>query len=125
MSTYARDLDSNMLDGQSFTPASRSATANGTGIDMSSGDGLVNALVNVGAFSGGSSPTLIVTIEESTDNSTFTSISGATSATYSSAGIEWLSFNRTKRYVRAVATIAGGPTGIVFTVSIHQQKKQV
>lgn len=126
MSTFARDLANALVVKTLFDPASRSAAStNGTGVDMVLGDGLCSAYLHCGAFSGGTNPTLAVHIEESDDDSSYTDVSGATFATLSAAGVEIISFQRTKKYIRAVAAITGSPSGILFGVSCFQQKKTI
>ena len=91
-------------------PQAATASANGTGVDTQGfAEGMV--VLEVGAVSG-TTPTLDVKLQESDDNSTFTDISGATFTQVTAANssqvkrLAELNVSR-KRYIRAVATIAG------------------
>lgn len=130
MSTYARDLGSNLNSvASSLRPAViRTTTANGTGIDLLNSDGLCNVEVTAGAITDG---THTITVEESDDNSTFVAVTlqqtltALTSATVAGT-VQFATFNRTKRYVRAVTTVTGSPgTGGYYAVNIFEQKKVV
>ena len=101
-------------------PASLSSTNTGTGVDV----GLeylddAMAILNVGTVTG-TSPTLDVTIQGSTDDSTYTTIttfSQVTASTKLGAGAVKMTTSGTNyRYVRALCTIAG--TSPVFPVSV-------
>lgn len=103
----------------------RTATANGTGLDMTttvSGqhkpfitEREYKAIVSVGAVSG-TTPTLDLKIQESDDNSTFTDITGATFTQLTAVGREEIQFKSIKRYIRAVATIGGTSPSFTFAV---------
>jgi len=98
-------------------------TTNGTGVDMVETYGLCTAYQLVATVSG-TSPTLDGKIQESDDNSTFTDISGATfTQVTASSNLQIISFQRTKRYVRWVGTIAG--TSPSFMVSALIQAGEV
>ncbi len=92
----------------SIRPVALTSSADGTGIDRLGFDDAM-FMLEVGAVSG-TSPTLDVKIQESADNSTFTDISGATftqiTAADKSATLR-VNLAGKKRYLRAVATIAG------------------
>src|SRR5438445_546688 len=108
MSTKLQDLANEMLLGASLVPQTITASANGTAIDMITGDGLCSAMQLVGTVSG-TTPTLAGKIQESADGSTnWTDITGAafTSVTASNNN-QIVSFERTKRYLRYVATVGG------------------
>lgn len=102
-------------------PQRATSSQNGTGVDT---QGYRDAMVvlEVGTVSG-TSPTLDVKLQESDDNSTFTDISGATftqvTASNSSQVKRLAELNVTrKRYVRAVATIAGTTPSFDFATEI-------
>jgi hypothetical protein len=129
MSTHIRDLSTTgfVQVKQSLIAAARTATANGTGIDFVNGDGFCFAMLHVGTTSG-TAPTLDVKIQESTDNSTFTDISGATftqatAAQSAGADVPRITFNRTKQYLRAVATIGGTTPSFICSVDIGEVNK--
>lgn len=109
-----------------FTPAARTATANGAGVDLQGytqpGGRQMKAILTNGTTSG-TSPTLDVKIQESDDNSVFTDISGATFAQKTAAGNEEIHFRTNKRYVRAVATIGGTTPSFTFAVLLLVGKR--
>jgi hypothetical protein len=110
-----------------FPALSRSATANGTAIDMVDYEGVAVVYLDSAAAGAG---TLDLALQDSPDNSTFTAIplgnivGGAfTQVTTGGASLQtrFIDMNNTQRYVRAVCTIATGP--VVFSVEIVGQKK--
>jgi hypothetical protein len=109
-----------------LAPATRTASANGAGVDLqpytNPGGRNVKAVLDVGTVTG-TSPTLDVKMQQSDDNSTFSDISGAAFAQQTAAGLNELHFVATKRYVRAVATIAGtSPSFPCATVLLAQKR---
>ena len=101
----------------SFRPAALTSTANGTSVDTKGYNSAMVAL-EVGAVTG-TSPTLDVKIQESSDNSTWTDVSGATFTQVTASNnsqvlrVEGLGTSRS-RYLRAVATIAGTSPSFTF-----------
>ncbi len=103
-----------------FDAAARTASANGSAVDLL---GYVNpgvkdmlAYLNVGAVSG-TTPTLDLKLQESDDGSTgWTDISGAVFTQATSATSETIKAKVFKRYIRAVATIAGTAPSFTFAV---------
>ena len=91
-------------------PVRVSASANRTGVDIRDyvGDIVVTLSSSAG---GGITPTLDVKLQESDDNSTFTDITGAAFAQVTDAADSTESIvidaDATKRYIRAVDTVAG------------------
>lgn len=101
-----------------FSAQSRNASANGTGVDLEEfaepGGGQFKAILDCGTVTG-TSPTLDVKIQESdSSGSGYTDISGAAFTQLGTAGNEEIHFQTSKRYVRAVATIAGTSPVFVF-----------
>ena len=115
MATQA-NLDIKIL----FPALARTATANGTGVDLqgyiNAGGRQMKAFLDVGAVSG-TTPTLDVKLQDSADNVTYADIAGATFAQATAATSQAIHFRTNKRYVRAVATIAG--TTPSFTCSVY------
>lgn len=109
-----------------FTPAARTANANGTGVDLQGytqpGGRQLKAILTNGTTSG-TTPTLDVKLQDSDDNTTFTDITGATFAQKTAAGNEEIHFRTNKRYVRAVATIGGTSPSFTFAVLLLAQKR--
>lgn len=108
-----------------FAALARTATANGTGLDMTTTvtgqhkpfitEKEYKAIVSAGAVSG-TTPTLDLKIQESDDNSVWADISGATFTQLTAVGREEIHFKSIKRYIRAVATIAGTTPSFTFSV---------
>lgn len=102
---------------------SRTASADGTGFDLEGSNGAEGEAIIIlasDAASAGTNPTLDVKLQESSDNSTFTDISGATfTQVTDSQALEKISINTNdvKRYLRAVGTI-GGTSSPAFTYSV-------
>lgn len=113
----------------SILPAdSRNADANGTGFDLQgSNDAEGEAIVILDSEAGsGTNPTLDVKLQESSDNSTFTDISGkAFTQVTDSASLQKLTINTndTERYVRAVVDVGGTSPVFVCAASIVYSKK--
>lgn len=120
------DIPNSYVVGLTFPPATRTANGDGTGIDLTSSEGPVTAVLGLGAASG-TSATLDVKLQESDDNSTYTDISGATFSqltdTSDNTVLAIATWNRKKRYVRASATIAGTSPSFLFGVTVHSPKK--
>jgi succinyl-CoA synthetase beta subunit len=102
------------------TPASVAATANGTGVSVVDFDGPIAFILNCGAATAGTNPTMDVTLEHSNDNSTYTAITGgAFTQVTSTASAQVLTFTKAelKPYVRCVMTI-GGTSSPAFPLSV-------
>ncbi len=106
---------------QSLTPAARTASANGTGVDLA---GYERALVVVesGTITDG---THTIEVQESADNSTFTAVADTdlegTEPAIAAANDDtvWtIGYVGTKRYVRVAVTVAGATTGGVYGAQV-------
>lgn len=125
MSTKLHDLANQAILGVGLAPQALTASANGSSGDMINGDGQCFAIQQVGAVSG-TSPTLAGKIQESSDGSSWSDISGATFTTVTaSTNNQAITFERTKRYLRYAATIGGTTPSFNVAVIVSQQKKQV
>jgi hypothetical protein len=126
MSTKLQDLANQAILGVGAAPQTATSTVTGTGGDMLAGDGRCFAVQQVGAVSG-TSPTLDGKIQESADGSTnWTDISGATFPTVTASNnYQAITFDRTKRYLRYIGTIAGTSPSFALAVIVSEQKKQV
>lgn len=131
MASWWNDFKSSALSGISLSPiGNRTATVNGAGVDMKEAEVGLFALLTTGTITDG---TYDVTLEESDDNSVFTAIndfrtgSPAAFAQLDSTDDDdialALTFKRSKRFVRAVATVAGASTGGELAVSLHGLRK--
>lgn len=126
MSTRLHDLSSNaLLNTATIPPQIITSNTNGVPIDMLTGDGRVAALIQLGIVN--TLTNVTVQFYESSDNSTFTLISGANTAA-ASLGVPANStaiteFDRTKRYVNCVVTVVGGSSSNTC-VTLIEAKRQ-
>jgi hypothetical protein len=117
-----RDLKNNIDAALSLSPAARTATANGAGVDLQ-GYEAAAALVQFGTWTDG---THTPSLQESDDNSSFTTVAaadltGAFTAVSSGGGsntVQRVGYIGAKRYVRGVLTVSGATTGAVSAIAI-------
>lgn len=117
-----KDLYNNQTSVQSLKPAARTASANGTGVDISSYEGAM-AVIDVGAWTDGSHT---FELQESDDDSTYTAVAAAdlqgTEPVVDGAPdddqIYELGYLGSKRYLRVATTVSGTTTGAVYSASI-------
>ena len=121
------DLVNAVVSAQLLKPQSiaTSTTTNGTGADFQTAAVRFQefAVIQAGTITDGS---YAVKIQESTDNSTWTDISGATASltTTNNSTSTLIAFYRTKRYLRAVVTSTGVTSGGLFAVlGLSQQQR--
>lgn len=128
MPTYLHDFANNtLLYNASGTPAAKTATITGTGVDMLNGDFQCFAFQDIGTVSG-TNPTWDGKIQESDALATgYTDIAGAVfPQVTASTRLEIINFLRTKRYLRYVGTIGGTDTPTFGVAAyIGEQKKVV
>lgn len=103
----------------SLQPAARTASANGTGVDVGSYSNII-AVCNVGTRTDG---THTFSLEDSADNSSFAAVAagdqiGTFSAITSSTQQQVVGYIGTKRYIRVVITVAGASTGALSSAHI-------
>ena len=103
-----------------LAPAARITTGNGTGVDLVAA-GAVTVHLQVGVVTDG---THTITLQESVDNSTFTAVgagdqSGTLTALASNVN-QKIGYIGNKRYIRAVATLAGATVGGVYGALVIQ-----
>lgn len=117
------DLVNTVVAGASIRPSAVTSDTNGSGLDFANGEISTNAILEVGAVSG-TTPTLDVKLQESTDNSSWSDISGATFTQVTAANQrQAIRCLRSKRYVRAVADVGGTTPSFTMCVEIVAQKK--
>ena len=109
-------------DGVSLDPvATVTSTSTGSGVDISAFKGRMAIMLDSGAASAGTSPTLDVKIQESADDSTYSDISGATftQVTDAAASFQQIAIDAddAEQYIRVVATV-GGTSTPTFTYSV-------
>ena len=95
---------------QAAKQLSGAGTTTGTGVDMSATINIMGreivGFLSVGAKSG-TSPTLDVKYQESSDDSTYTDISGAAFTQATDVTNETIRFRLTKKYLRESRTVGG------------------
>lgn len=107
-----RDLVNNVDVVESLAPASRTATANGTGVDLRDFNS-ATVIIELGA-AGGTSPSFTFEVQESDDDSTYTAVADADLlgddepvATEAAAPVK-IGYSGTKRYLRVAITAVSG-----------------
>jgi len=130
MAMYFHDPSTNLIAvGSIVEGAQITATTNGVGAVMLQGDGLCSVEVSNGVITDG---THTISVQESADNVTFSTITipddsaiVLTSATVSGS-VQYVSFQRTLRYLRVVSTVTGAPgTGGYYSARAMEQKKYI
>ena len=125
MSTKLLDVADQMILGVGLAPQTITASANGPTGDLLAGDGPCFAIQQIGTVSG-TTPTLAGKIQESVDGTTWTDVAGATfTSVTASTNTQAITFDRTKRYLRYVATVAGTIPSYAIAAVVSQQKKQI
>ncbi len=119
------DLLNTWIRGQSIVPQVATSTVTGTGVDLDNTIA-VFAELQVGTVSG-TTPTLDVKLQESdTSGGTYTDIPGAAIAQVTaSTKIDGIDAKRTKRWFRALATIAGTTPSFALSVSLWGNKREI
>lgn len=109
----SRDLKSNVSPASSVLPLLRTASVNGSGVDLREFDS-ATAIVHAGTVTDG---THTPKLQESADNSTFTDVAtadlqGSFTAITSSAddGVQQVGYLGDLRYIRVVITATGSPS---------------
>lgn len=127
MSTYINDLASNCAvsaTDPSLTAATTGNTA-GTSLDFLAGEGNIFAIQSIG-ITAGTSPSITNKIQESSDGTTWTDITGMSFTAATTINVQKVSGLRTKRYVRSLKTITGtGSLAIPVTTLIGTPLKVV
>lgn len=107
----------------SFLPAARTATANGTGVDLLGFSGAV-AVIHAGVWTDG---THTFDIQDSDDNSTFVTVAAGflqgtkpvVSSAPTASKVYKIGYLGTKRYLRVATTVAGATTGAVYSALVQ------
>lgn len=115
-----RDLKNNTSVSQSLAPASRSASANGTGVDLlGQKKDAVLVVFHPGAIASG---TWTPSVEESDDDSAYTAVAAAdlegTLAALVANTVQAVGYKGGKRYVRAVLTTASSPASSLVSAEV-------
>ncbi|MGM0882604.1 MAG: hypothetical protein ACQEXQ_16375 [Bacillota bacterium] len=97
-----------------LAPAARTASLNGTGVDLQ-GFEAATIVLHVGTITDG---THAVAAQESDDNTTFTAVAAAdligTLSNLATNTNQRVGYKGTKRYVRVATTVSGATTGGVY-----------
>lgn len=117
-----KDIKSDLGFVQSLAPAARTASANGTGVDLQ-GYNAALVVIDLGAWTDGSHT---FEVQESDDNSTFSAVADAdllgTEPVMDAADedntIHKIGYVGTKRYIRVATTVSGTTTGAVYGASV-------
>jgi hypothetical protein len=117
-----RDLAHNLGPAQSLAPAARTASANGTGVDLL-GFNSAMVLIDLGAWTDGSHT---FEVQESDDDSTYAAVADADligtepvmDAVDEDNTIHKVGYIGNARYIRVATTVSGTTTGAVYGASI-------
>lgn len=114
-----RDAHNQIAVATSIAPAgNRTASVNGSGVDLAGYNAAAVAFVPAALTDGTYTPKL----QESDDNSSFSDVAAAdqsgTLAAFTANTIQEVSYTGTKRYIRAVVTVAGASTGGIFAAIV-------
>ena len=122
MSVHINDVASGVAVYTALAPVVRTASVNGTVLDLVAADGPCFAVQQVGAISADASWT--GHLEESADSATWTAIADAEFEPVDAANnTQTITFRRTKRYVRYVGVVGGTDPSVPVSALIGQQKK--
>lgn len=112
----------------SLFPAARTATANGTGVDLQGFDA-ATVCITTGVITDG---THTISLQESDDNSTFTNVVAAdllgtapAIATTDDNVVFRFGYIGNKRYVRVVTTVASATTGGIYDAVVIRGRAHI
>lgn len=123
------DIANHLSPLQSLLPAARTASANGTGVDLAGFDAAM-IVIDAGTWTDGSHT---FAVQESSDNSTFTAVAAADldgtapviNGNTKDEQIYKLGYHGIKRYLRVATTVTGTTTGAVYSATITRGKGRV
>lgn len=123
------DIRNDISVAQSLAPAARTASADGTGVDLANYDAAV-AIIDAGAWTDGSHT---FELQESADNTTFTTVDDAqldgtepvVDAAADDAQVYEIGYHGAERYLRVSVTVSGATTGAAYGASIVRGKPRV
>ncbi|MFD9064190.1 hypothetical protein ACFVZ3_22005 [Kitasatospora purpeofusca] len=123
------DIVNHIDPSPSLHPAARTASANGTGVDLANYDAAV-VLIQAGAWTDG---THTYELQDSDDNSAFLAVADAyldgTEPVVSSGGtasqVYKVGYRGVRRYLRVAVTVAGATTGAVGAAVVVRGKPRV
>jgi len=134
--TFLGDVANQAVAYTLFTPQALTQTTTSSVVDMITGAGSASTtgLMLVGVVSGTGGPGVTVKFQEcATTNGTFTDITGAAFSQVTTSGVTtgvaptmFTVFNRSLRYLQAVATVVGITSpSLTIGVVVMEQKKQL
>jgi hypothetical protein len=122
MSSHINDLHSSAEVQASVYPSTVTATGPGSEVDFATADGPCFAVQMIGDMV--DNTTLDGSIEESAEGTAWSAIPDAAFDQIAEANnVQVISFQRTKRYVRWTATIAGTSPSFDVAILIGEQRK--
>jgi hypothetical protein len=126
MATYLRDQKNNAVSGLTLPPQALTANTNGVPINFSNGTGRCCATLCIGVIN--TLTNIAVQITESADNTTYSSISGATITVLNTSSpgntVAQVTFDRSQPWLCSTTTLTGGTTLANCSLLLEQQKVQ-
>jgi hypothetical protein len=112
------DLENYLDVVQSLNPAARTASANGAGVDLANYNGAM-VVLHVGTITDG---THTPRVEESSDNSTYTTVAASdligSLAALATGVVQKVGYIGSRRYIRVATTVNGATNGGVYGASV-------
>jgi hypothetical protein len=120
-----RDMKNNTDVVSSLVPATRTASADGAGVDLQGYESAM-AVFHSGALTDG---THTPKMQESDDNSTFTDVAAGdlegTLSALSANAVQRVGYKGSKRYVKAYVTVAGATQGGIYSACIMRGEPNI
>jgi hypothetical protein len=112
MANVKGDISQELISGSLFATSTGVTTdANAQGVSVDGAPAVTNiytAIQIVGGLAGTGTPTLTSKVQESTDGTTWTDVTGgAFTAVTTTSNVQAIPFKPTKRYIRTTGTVAG------------------
>jgi hypothetical protein len=112
VASFKGDISNELIAGSLFatsTGVTTDANAQGASVDISPDvANVLTAIQQVGGLAGTGTPTLTSKVQESTDGSSWTDVTGGGfTAVTTTNNVQAIPFKPTKRYVRTTGTVAG------------------
>ncbi len=117
-----RDMKNNVDVAQSLVPASRTATVNGTGVDLRGYEAAM-AVIDRGAI-GGTSPSFTFEVQESDDDASYNAVAdadldGTEPVDTSGDAVSRIGYKGGKRYIRvAITAVSGTSPTLLCSVAV-------
>ena len=129
MPTHVHDLKNAFLAGESVAQGAHTSTVTGSAVDLGEAMEQTFAIVQAGAITDG---THNLAIQESKNDNTadpeaadaYAAVAPAVSQAIVASAVNIYGFWRSKRWARAVVTVAGATTGGVYAVLLGGMKQR-